>query len=229
MKRLFVFALVGLLLTGCHASSTSNDNSKTTSVRHVLPFNKIEARGTGDVIFVQGDTFGVKVVGSEKDVERVTTEFSGSTLIIKTKPVKRFAIFGNNSNSATVYVTSPDLVGITLRGTGDFTIAKELDTDTLSVDIQGVGDVNLNRVICDEARLSLQGVGDISMNELTAQKSKIDIQGTGDVRINFVNGGSAICNIAGVGDVTLSGNLKRIEKDIRGVGDVNTKRLKVGQ
>ncbi len=215
-----------MALTSCHSGTKRNVGPEITSVRHARPFEKIQVKGACDVKFVQGDTFSVKVVGAEELVKDVVTQFSGTTLSISMKEQQRL-VAAKRRRMPVVYVTSPDLIAIRMEGAGDFEIDGPLDTDTLTVFLKGVGDIELKRVVCDEFYGTLLGTGDIDVDELTATHSEIRLKGVGDVDVNFVNSGTAVCTLQGIGDIELSGTLKSLRKEIKGTGNIDVKNLRL--
>jgi hypothetical protein len=229
MKKLLLLLLGVVILGSCSVRASRDSGREITSVRSVHPFDQIEIKGLCDVKYKQGDSFGVKIVGDEEMVNQILTEFDGRKLSIK--PTKRKVNISLNRRKHTpvVYITSPDLIGIHMEGAGDFEVEGLLDTDTLNVYLKGAGDVDLERVICDEAYITLKGMGDIDIDGLTAQRSVLNLQGVGDVEIEFVNSGSATCRLEGVGDIKLSGNLKSLQKTVKGTGSINVKKLKLEQ
>lgn len=225
MKSKVFLLLAVITLNACSFNSKPKYGLETTSVRHVRPFNRIEIKGACDVKFTQGDKFEVKVVGAEQLVDLLSTQFKGETLAINVKEPSKIVRWSRGYESPVVYVTSPDLIGIHMEGAGDFEVAGIVDTDTLNVFLKGMGDVELSNVICDEFHTTLLGMGDVDVKSLTAQHSSIHLKGVGDVDVHFVNSGSASCTLEGVGDIKLSGALKRLQKTIRGTGDIDTDAL----
>ena len=221
MKKLLVLLIGVVVVSSCNLRNSRNNGAEVTSVRHVRPFDRVEIKGLCDVIFTQGDNFGVKVVGPEALVKQLKTHFSGTTLTIgNDKGVERLRLNGRR-NRTTVYISSPDLVGVRLLGMGDFTVAGPLDTDTLNVYLQGMGDMEMENVICDAFNVTLHGMGDIDVHSLTAARSDIRLKGMGDINIEFRSSGHADCSVVGVGEIELSGTLKTLQKQVRGTGSID--------
>lgn len=223
--------IAALALCSCQAKTQKSSRSqqatvrRVTSVRHAKPFEKISMQGVCDVKFVQGKTFSVKVVGPENLVKDVETIFTGSTLVVKNKN----RLSKHNKHLPKVCVTSPDLTGVRLDGVGDFEIDGLLDTDVITIDGNGVGDIDLKRVVCDEFRVRLTGTGDVEVGSLTAKHSDIRVDGVGNVEIDFKNSGSAECRLNGIGNIELGGTLKTLQKHVSGMGKLDTKDLRLGR
>ena len=76
-----------LMATSCmhEIKVFSDDGPKVTQVRHIKDFEEIEIMGSPTVYYQQGNTYGVKVVGSEDQVDKIVTEKNGQTLVIRNK------------------------------------------------------------------------------------------------------------------------------------------------
>ncbi len=227
MKKLLLLMLAIVLLASCNINVKNDDGPQVTSVRHTRPFDKIELNSACDVKFVQGDSFSVKVVGAENEVKEVTTEFDGSTLKIGTSKSFSGLNLGKFMSMPTIYVSSPDLIGIRLHGAGNFEMEKPLDTDTLAVYLKGVGNIELSKVICDELYVTLMGTGNVDIDNLTAQRTDIQLKGVGNIDVDFNHSGGVDCTLQGVGDITLSGTVKHLKKYVQGSGDIDTDKLTV--
>lgn len=224
MKKLLLLFLAGLMLAACRVNLPKDEGPEVTSVRHARPFKSIEVVAACNVKFTQGDTFSVKIVGPKGRVEQLETRFSGSKLILTSSgEINLFDFRGDRT--PTVYVTSPDLVGVRFTGVGDFEVDGPLDTDTLKVMVEGTGNVELKSLICDEFYGTLVGTGNIDVDQLTSQRSRLELSGTGDIDVHFKDGGYVDCSLLGTGDVKLSGTVKRVKTNVKGTGDVDTKGL----
>ena len=147
-----------------------------------------------------------------------------------------------------VYVSSPDLVGVRVNGSGDFISKKPIDTDTMEVVLRGSGDIDFDDIICDVCTTELVGSGDININLLDAQTSTVvlvgsgdinitqanvlntdlSLRGSGDISIDFEEGcQSAQCQLAGSGDIELSGSLTHYDCKKSGSGDIHTGNLRI--
>ncbi len=225
MKKVLLFLLATLTLASCGINVCSDKGPEITSVRHTRPFTKIVVKGAYDVKFVQADTFGVKVVGKEEHVKSTTSTVVGDVLTISRQKSTLGLDSRLGNNHVTVYVSSPDLVGVELKGAGDFEVDSLLDTDTLNILLKGAGDVKLGKVLCDKLDITLTGAGDIEVKDVTTQYSKITLKGVGDVEVNMTDGGETECMLKGVGDITLRGKAKSLKKRIQGTGSIDTDNL----
>ena len=202
-----------------------DDGVIVTQNRKVGKFTAIRIEGSPTVRFVQGDKFEVKVKGKKELVEKIKTELDGTTLVVSVRSKISFNFFKNNRKKymPVVYVTSPDLVGLELAGSGDFICDGAIDTDKLNVELAGSGDVDFNgSVICDDLNVELNGSGDVDFKNVETITSSLRLIGSGDIKVAFDNCRDVESSIAGSGDVTLKGNITgRLDKAKAGSGDYN--------
>ena len=155
----------------------------------------------------------------------------------------------NKDNDITILVTSPDLIGVELQGSGDFECKSHLDTDHLDVMLKGSGDIFFADIICDKLSTSVVGSGDLTINKVIAQAAEINLVGSGDIKIKeqkvndtkvglkdsgdisltFQNCGVVDCRLLGSGDIILQGDVTKLNSYTRGSGDIHTQKLKIGK
>lgn len=263
MKKIMTIALACALTifatTGC---SSENGNvyfgSKklsgeiVTQNRNVKGFDKIVIDGCPTVYYEQGPKTKV-VVKADKDIaDDIQTVVTGNTLSISYKGKnKHFGVFNGSVNicdAMKIYITSPDITGVMLQGSGDFICEKKIDTDKMDIQLKGAGDINISSIICDNistslvgsgdidvksadalsASIELVGSGDIDMSLANARNTDIVLKGSGDIDINFDNCVSVNSQLKGSGDIELKGNVENFTKDEIGSGEHDTSKLRVG-
>lgn len=233
MALAFVFAFAA-----CNASnakegldakngkSISYDGRKVTKQLKSLPyFNKIVLDGALDVEFSQASRGGVAVKGRKSIVENVKVKVKNQTLYLSLDDKDWFRV--DHSEKADIYVSSPDLISVVMRGAGDFEAKNLLDTDTLNVELNGAGNIDFDRIVCDEAYLVVKGAGNLEVDKLTANRTKIAMLGVGNADVEFKNAGHVDCLLSGVGNIDLEGTVKSLSKNVRGTGNIDTTELMV--
>ena len=226
MKKLILAVLTLGMLTSCSCSglnvSFSHTDAQAQEQRSLTGFERIELFGSLDVKYQQADSFSVRVEAPVEVLKKVETRVDGNKLVVKMKGDGNFINFGvADSRNVTVYVTSPDFLGIMLKGSGDFECQRLLDTDNLEISLQGSGDISFDDILCDQVDVSLVGSGDVDVKNVKTQRSYINLVGSGDVKMNFDNSGMVEANLTGSGDITLNGKVQRYNSSVRGSGDMN--------
>lgn len=252
MKRSILFVgLCSLLLVSCGTRMRRNDvrtdsNRQSKVERNAGTFDKISIFASCNVHYIQGNVTSVRLIGNAEDIENVETNYNQNTLIIRPSSKRRFLGIGREG-SVDVYITSPDLISVTVKGAGGFDVKGKLDTDTLHVSVEGAGDVNIPNIICDAFNIVLNGAGDVNVDHLESSSSNIQLYGAGDIKIgqfnvdnssisvfgvggvdvDFNNCNRVKCELFGVGDVLLKGNVRDFQKTLKGTGSINVDGLHV--
>lgn len=229
MKRIIFSLMTVALLTSCNIHVNKTVSSYVEESRPLTGFERIAMMGAMDVEYIQADSFSVKVQASNVDeVMKVETVLEGNELKISMKNGSRFLHFGDtNADDIKVLVTSPDFLGISLMGSGDFLSARPLDTDTLTIELRGSGDIRFTDVICDQVSVSLIGSGDVSMDRVQTQWGQLDLIGSGDIDVFFDQSGEVNAQVKGSGDIEMKGTVRKMNKLVRGSGDIDTDELMV--
>ena len=231
MKRIPIFlmiALASLVVVSC-GSGLRRGVSNTVQRRYkVGEFEKIELRTYQSVHYRQADTTSVRIVGRESAVKNVVLKLENGVLKIdNTQPRRLLGLSGHDQ--VDVYITSPDLTGVSVEGAGDVDIEGLLDTDVLDISLKGAGDIHLENVLCDVLNVTMRGTGDIDVEKVKCQHSTILLKGVGDIDVNYDHCDRVSCRLYGVGDITLSGNVNHLDKLLKGSGDIDSKNLTVGK
>lgn len=245
MKKIFLAAVAALAIL-CNTA-----NAQVVKEFDLKGFEKIELKGSSKVIYTQGDEYSVAVKATTNDMlEKAIVEQNGNTLYLGNKgysvnigffDLLRGVKNGIEGSTITFYVTSPDLIGVTLTGSGDFECETHVDTDNLEITLTGSGDIDFTDIICDKLEVYLTGSGDIEIDNVETITSKVDLKGSGDVKfkqknvkytdLSLYGSGDIVvnckscevvnANLKGSGDITIKGQTTKINKYVRGSGDIN--------
>lgn len=249
MKKILMAVVAMTLLAATASANVNSEGEQRVEERRSLKgFERIEQQGSIDVKYQQGSTFSVVVRAPRSVVKKVQTRVEGNKLIVGVKGESRIVRFGwSKSDDVTVYVTSPDLIGVELRGSGDFECKTHLDTDCLDISVKGSGDMDFYDIICDKINVSLVGSGDVDIRKVVTQQSdiqlvgsgdvkvsqqqskltRIALKGSGDIKVNCRNCGRVESKLLGSGDITLTGDVSTHQSTKRGSGDLHTDGLVV--
>ena len=239
-----------MMFTSCvrNLSTVSFDEGENVKeVRDLQGFEKIEINGSPTVYYTQGKSFLVSVEGPKNVISDILTEKQGDALVIRNRG--KLGVFNVSfGDDVSVYVSSPDLVGISLNGSGNFFSNRRIDTDKISVTLRGSGDVKIDDLLCDHCEAELVGSGDMNISRLEAKDCSAVLVGSGDLVMNLfhvdntwlsLKGSGDIdasfnqnclwaeCDLNGSGDISLSGKLEKFVHQKHGSGSVNTSKLLV--
>lgn len=199
---------------------------KITKNVKVQPFKRINLQTACEVHFVQADSVSVKIVGPENVIRHIKTTSDGTELTIQHTRNNGWKNL-RSCDDVDIYLTSPDLISVLMRGAGDFNIDQHLDTDTLTIRLEGAGDVEIKDLICDEVNVEMKGAGDIELEQVIASKASFKLKGVGDVKAHLAKCDWAQCELEGVGDIELSGTVRHFRHKVRGTGSINTDDLQI--
>ncbi len=228
MKKVLLAVVALSLLASCINVHYSSSETHAEESRQLKDFERIALLGPLDVKYAQADTFSVIVQASPEMLSYVETSVAGSVLRINMKDDKSIVnLFGSDDDDVTVYVTSPDFLGIELKGSGDFECQGLLDTDTLGILLQGSGDIEFKDIICDQVHVKLIGSGDIDVKNVKTVGSDVELVGSGDIEMHFTESGRVKASLVGSGDIRFSGAVNDLKSNVRGSGDMDYQRLNI--
>ena len=230
-KTMILMALVALavLVGSCDwkVEKKINLSEVTATLPNVQPFERIRIDAICDVHYTQGETTKVKIVASDSEVMKKTKVMVGGGCLDIRMKGKGWSNW-KKKRSATIHVTSPDLIEVDMHGAGSFNVEGNLDTDTLRLRLKGAGNMDFPYIICDRIETHLEGVGNMDFHRLQTQQAEINLRGVGNIDAHFVNSGSVKCSLKGVGDIDLSGEVKKLQKTLQGTGKIDDSDLKIG-
>lgn len=241
---LFVLVMAQMMMSCVYRENVLlADSNNVTQVRKLNGFERIEVYGSPTVFYTQADSFSVRLDGPENVVKEILTAVEGNTLTVRNKgKIGIVNISVGSVGDVKVYVSSPDLIGVQLYGSGDFKSESHLDTDDMRIMLRGSGDIEFSDIICDNctselvgsgdlkikrlkafsSSISLVGSGDVSVSQWDVADTDIHLKGSGDVDVRFVEGCKrAKCNLVGSGDIKLKGHVESLEKHKSGSGDID--------
>ena len=242
-----IVSCVSCVSCGRNGMEVFDGGPEVTQVRPLKFFDKIEIFGSPTVCYSQSDSFSVKVEGPERLVDDIITKVEGGTLSIRNKgKIGMVNINFGNMGDVVVYVKSPDLVSVSLNGSGDFISKNRIDTDEMRVVLRGSGDMTFNDILCDHCTTELTGSGDIDVQRLESitssvtligsgdvdvfqwnvRETDITLRGSGDIAVRFDGDCKKVdCQLVGSGDISLRGKVERFSQQKSGSGDIDTDKL----
>ena len=230
MKKviLAVIALTVSALTMSVSASVLHDRDDVQEDRNVKNFHKVVVEGGYDVHYLQGNTVSVRLVGDKKEINRVLVSSDGATLKIS-RNKRTSGLFSFKDDDLDIYITSPDLTSVIVKGSGDFKSQGKIDSDNLYAKMSGSGDVEIKQLRCSGAKYELVGSGDISVRQSNVRATDISLKGSGEFKGYLKDCGKVKCNLVGSGDIRLSGTAVSWEQTKLGTGTINTTQLRVNR
>lgn len=209
--------------------------------RKVDPFNEISLRIGANVHLEQGQKQNLEIVAKASTLDEIITEVKDGKLIIRF-PNKDYFWKTFQPGEITIYVTTPEINGLGVSGSGDIIAEKEIKSKTLEMAVSGSGNIKLSDLNAERVKSAISGSGDIILaGKNPAQDLSIVISGSGnlkgldysadDVSVKIAGSGNAgieanknlFVRVAGSGNVTYKGK-PLIDQSIAGSGTVRNAR-----
>ena len=227
MKKFLLLVAVVCAAVSCSFTISTKQvigNGTPAEKSFDLPaFRSIKVAGSTDVIFSQGPQ-QVVLSTDENLIDLFEVEVQDGVLRIG---VKKGSSYSTKSKTF-VRVSSPDLNGIKIAGSGDCVIKGGLLTDgDFSFSVSGSGDLEADTIECKNFVSHISGSGDIEVESLNAAAADVKINGSGDVKIKCRKVGDVTAMINGSGDITLLGSARSLNSKVNGSGDINAKGLAI--
>lgn len=215
MKQLLFSALMLLSLSTAMAGCAQvvPNGEETTATTDLTGFDRIALAISTDVYVTQGE-HSAKVTGPDEAVAKVELKVKDGTLYIGLKSKMR----NWRGKGVKVYVSLPNLTGITVSGSGNVEIEDAFnEMQDLKLTVSGSGNISLAGS-AQSVEVNVAGSGDVKAPDLNAETAKVRVAGSGDVRLGAI--GQLTASVAGSGDVRV-GQTEQIDVSIAGSGDVH--------
>lgn len=229
-----MMAMVSLTSScGFHVGSENGAINGTISYKDAelspRSFTEIEIETVADVVYTQnnGDEQKVKFDFSQIKDADVQKQFQENAVAVyrdgkviiglkdKVTGVKRL----KQGERLRVYVTSPDLVKVTLEGVGTFS-ADSINSDVFDIDNEGVGNISIKNLLVNKLKVDNEGVGNVSVGNLQSDHVSVVNEGVGNVRVAQFKGGMMDISNEGVGKVEAQVNCQKVIASLEGVGNI---------
>lgn len=233
MKTLRLLSVLVLLLAVggvCMACYSSKDlkagGKRVTVTRDVGYFSKVDASGSADIEFVQGKERAMRIVGPKQYVDNIVVEKKGETLYIS---YKSNSVISFIDGDVTLYIYSPDLTEVNLRGSVSFDVKGALDTDNLKVSVMGSGEADFDSIVCDAINFEVRGSGDIGAKRIDTKNAVANVFGSGDLDFDFLKADNVQFAVSGSGDLdAMLSQVKTMQLNVVGSGDMDIKAQNCG-
>jgi Putative auto-transporter adhesin, head GIN domain len=237
MKAIFLLAILvtgATLIAGCSMipqACIDGSGRIITEDRSVPVFQSVTLNIPAVITVTQGVPEGVQVTADDNVIPLIrTTVRNGELSIGYTQPCVR------PTSVVQLHVTSADISGLSILGTGDIgndgvitggalttaitgngNMDLIVEVSSLKSSITGLGTVKLAGK-ADDLTLSMPGAGTIDASKLSAARVTVEILGSGNARVDVTE--SLTVKITGSGSVLYSGNPSSIEQSITGSGTI---------
>lgn len=173
-------------------------------------FKSINSFIFADIHITQGAKEDIRLEGQQNIIDQITTEVVNGELRFT---LDRCVSIGQ---AVKIYITIPEIEGLTLLGVGDIIAQNDFDLTDLDIVLTGTGDFRL-KGSSNNLDILLTGVGDVKAFELISDVCDVNISGVGDAEVSVNN--ELDVTISGTGNLFYKGN-PTITSNITGSGEV---------
>ena len=188
-------------------------------------FNSIKTKGKVCIVLSQDSVSAVRVRANKKCIEAYKFDVRKNELRIECKGFK--GQVDSNTPPVTFFIAIPNLKELEITGAGKLeVIGTMVQEEPLEIEINGVGEVNIDTLSVASMNVELNGVADCSFTNVTAQGDiEIEVNGAGDINANVFCQKLEV-ELNGAGKAILSGECKNFVCDENGASKVDFSNLK---
>lgn len=216
-------------------SGISNGQSGNKETRNLTGFTRVTFGISGDLYINLGSEFKVVLEGDKSLLDEIETEVSGSKLVIKNEKSH-----WHMNEKVTVYITMPELTGLSVSGSGKAEIKDAVKAENLDFSVSGSGRIQTADLALGKFSVGISGSGNVVIGgNGTADNADVSISGSGNYNgesmkiknadFSISGSGSSKCNVtenleahvSGSGNVTYTGNPK-VDARVSGSGRVKS-------
>ena len=209
MRVRLALALLAVVLLVSACSVTKGSGQVVTETREVSGFTKVELSGSAELTVEKTGTESLSISAEDNLLPQLTSDVSGDTLILGTKPNTSIL----PTKPITYSVTVKDLTGIAVSGSGNVRVSN-LMTNSLTTKISGSGTITASGAVNDQA-VDISGSGRYQAEQMTSKAVKAQISGSGTASV--LASDLLDVKISGSGTLTYSGN-PQVTQQISGSG-----------
>jgi hypothetical protein len=209
----FVFAVFTLL----NLSALADEQN-----RKVDSFSEISLRIGAKVHLEQGEKQNLEIVAKPSTLEQIITEVKDGKLIIRF-PNKDYFWKTFQPGEITIYITTPEINGLSISGSGDILSDETIKTKTLDLSVSGSGNIKLMALSAERVKSAISGSGNIILaGKDAAQDLSIAISGSGSLKALDYSADDVSVKVSGSGNVDIEA-VKNLYVRIAGSGNVTYK------
>lgn len=220
-NKLFTAGIITVLIVavcyGFTAHTIKGEGKIEKRNYSVQDFHKIDLGFNADVYFEQNASTKVSIETDENLFEYIKVSVENNTLkLLKKKNTNLKATKGIN-----IYVFSPELTGLYIRGSGTIHLNETVQSSQLACEIDGSGSILAKEIQATSSTFEINGSGDIKVQNWKGSSYDIAINGSGDVHLSQGKAASGKIEVNGSGEVITDGiECRKARVEIAGSGDV---------
>lgn len=194
-------------------------NAQNRQARQVSDFTKISFAVPGKLYLKQGSPQRVEIEGDRELLEEIETKVEGGRLKIGKDDGNWFNWNFGDDEKITVYITVPEIDGVSVSGSGNVIGQSKIKTNDLDLKVSGSGSMALDVDASGDVEADVSGSGNMDLRG-HFESFESDISGAGKVTLSASIDTSADFQISGSGRIEAKGSADVVKSDISGSGKV---------
>lgn len=166
--------------------------------RDISGFSEITFSGIGELTVTLGDEPALSIEAEENLLPYIETYTRGNTLVIEIED----GINIQPTEPVRFAITAVSLESVEVSGVGDVNLP-DLEADRFDISISGVGDVEISSLTAERLTADMSGLGDLTIRDGEVDSQQVEISGGGKYTASNMQSAEAKITISGVGTATL--------------------------
>ncbi len=220
--RIIIVTLVSLFTwVSAKAKNTTDDfenNKSITRSYQMRGFEGVKVNTVAKVTFTQSkdNSNSLTIKGKEELINKLKVYVKDGVLCIdEGRKVKK------GDDILVINVSAPNLNYINIDGVGGFSVNTGLNVNTLKVINNGVGNVSIKDLECENLQVTSNGVGSINLSG-KADNTSLKLNGVGSINSGDLKCKTVKAISSGVGSITCYAT-DAIDASLNGIGSINYK------
>ena len=227
LMRKFVLMLTAAMFM---IATSVYGTEKSKKKLDVKPFKVVNVMGSVEVVYEQGSTYEVCLVGDAAAFNQIKAESNGSDLNIWRTGNMIGNVYVDTSESSKkcdviVEVKAPDVSVFNIAGSGGLVVGKMTST-AVTFNQAGSGKIAVSQVVADHTNFNNAGSGTIFVDNVKAEYVGLTMAGSGTITCRTGKATNLNCVLTGSGRISVSGKADRYQRTVMGSGMINDSMLK---
>lgn len=214
MKHLKVLLLAILLVVVAVSCTFAQKKVFTNKSYPVQSFTSVKFDAVANVVYTQSSKVSVRAEGDKEMMDKLRiTEKDGFLKIVHEGKNKK-----KNKKNLTIYINSPSIETVNIRGVGNWNLKGKIKADNLKIDFEGVGNFEALELESNNIKVSYKGVGSLVLGG-TTDFLEMKSEGVGSINTQKLLAKKAVIISSGVGSVKCHAS-ESIDLQNNGVGSI---------
>ncbi|MBT2560105.1 DUF2807 domain-containing protein [Pedobacter sp. ISL-68] len=195
-----LFCLFTAVAVSCGKERITVSGNQITEIRTTGPFKSVNVAGASPVFISHGNDFKVELKGSDNLIAKFETKVVGDELLLKYRDVNV------NNDDIHIYITMPGLTSVKTNGASSYEISGDFaDQEKFTAYTYGAGNITFSGTLkANKVEAEIEGSGNLNIEKILVKNAEFKISGSGNITTSVTDKLNA--QISGSGNVYYFGN-----------------------